>query len=369
MNTAGRNAGQGYCGAFVVMRDVLLFMVLMLCFALLYRISPTLFFGSSHARVNGGVQDAAIPAAAVAQQSVMLPAADAAQNASTRSDVAETAPAAEPTPVAAAKAAPSAVAAEAAPAVNVQAGPVGDFSSVFPTTDTGVNALHSYQTDALRIAITKIAENGVTYFVADVWVKSIDCFKTAFAKGEYGRNIHEMPAKIAVDNGAVFAVSGDYYGARDKGIVVRNGQLYRDVMNEDVCVLRTDGTLSAYSANEFSALQSLDETVWQAWAFGPALVKDGAACDTSGSKIKVKNPRCAIGFYEPGHYCFIVVDGRQDGYSSGMSLTELTNAFVSMGCKTAYNLDGGATAMMVFDGQVVNHPTNGGRASSDIICF
>lgn len=232
-----------------------------------------------------------------------------------------------------------------------------------------MNALYSYQTDTVKIAIDKVQSDGVTYFVADVYVKSIDAFKTAFANDSYGRGLHEMPLKIATDNDAVFAVSGDYYGAREQGVVVRNGILYRDVMGDDVCILRKDGTLSVYQKSSFSPLDMLDDTVWQAWAFGPALVQDGAACDTSSSRIKVKNPRSAIGYYSPGHYSFIVVDGRQNGYSTGMTLDELANTFVSLGCVTAYNLDGGATAMMVFDGAVISQPTNGGRSSSDIIYF
>lgn len=245
----------------------------------------------------------------------------------------------------------------------------GDFSSLFPTIDTGISAYKSFQSDTLKIAINKIEDNGTTYFLADVWVKNINAFHTALAKGTYGRGYHEMPLKIANENQAIFAVSSDYYGAREHGVVVRNGILYRDVMSDDVCILKIDGSLSVYDKNSFSALEMLDDTVWQAWAFGPALVKDGAACDTSSSKIKVKNPRSAIGYYEPGHYCFIVVDGRQSGYSAGMTLDELANTFESLGCKTAYNLDGGATAMMVFQGAVISQPTNGGRSSSDIIYF
>ncbi len=245
----------------------------------------------------------------------------------------------------------------------------GDFSATFPAEDTGANALYSYQGDTTKIAINKVQSDGVTYFVADVWIKNIDAFQTALAKDSYGRGIHEMPLTIANDHHAVFAVSGDYYGAREQGVVVRDGVLYRDVMGDDVCMLKRDGTIAIYPKSEFSALSMLDSTVWQAWAFGPALVENGTACDTSNSKIKVKNPRCAIGYYEPGHYCFVVVDGRQSDYSDGMTLAELADTFVSLGCQSAYNLDGGATAMMVFQGAVISHPTNGGRSSSDIIYF
>ena len=398
MELANQSGRQQYDGALLIMRDILIFLALLTCFAFLYRIAPSVFCGATSVSMQAKAADVALPEERQIATVPILPTMEAEAAAPSQSKAEET------TATAAAESAgmgatldaatPDAISVEApvtatadtavsdAAAVKASAdaqaptrsaptgdSPTGDFSAVFPAADTGAGALHSYQSDDMRIAITKIAESGVTYFVADVWVKNISVFKTAFAKGEYGRNIHEMPAKIAADNGAVFAVSGDYYGARDKGAVVRNGSLYRDVMNEDVCILRYDGTLEIDSASEFSSLQSLDETVWQAWAFGPALVKDGAACDTSGSKIKVKNPRCAIGFYEPGHYCFLVVDGRQDGYSSGMTLSELSSTFVTLGCKAAYNLDGGATAMMIFDGEVVNRPTHGGRASSDIICF
>ncbi|HRX57761.1 MAG TPA: hypothetical protein P5075_03205, partial [Eubacteriales bacterium] len=103
----------------------------------------------------------------------------------------------------------------------------GDFSATFPAIDTGTNALYSYQTDTVRIAIDRVQENNVTYFVADVYVKNIDALKTAFAKGTYGKSIYAFPTKTAEENNAVFAVTGDYYSARSKGIVIRNGTLYR----------------------------------------------------------------------------------------------------------------------------------------------
>ena len=74
---------------------------------------------------------------------------------------------------------------------------IGDFSASFPAEDTGSGALYSYQTDSVRIAIKRVQENDVTYFVADVYVRSIDALKTAFAKGEYGKSIYEFPLKTA----------------------------------------------------------------------------------------------------------------------------------------------------------------------------
>ena len=246
---------------------------------------------------------------------------------------------------------------------------LGDFSAVFPHEDTGVGALYSYQSDTLRIAIDKIQQNEITYYVADVWIKSIDAFKTAFAKDQYGQGIHQKPVAMSVNNNAILAITGDYYGARAKGIVIRTGELYRDTLYNDVAVLYADGTLQTYSKDEFSIDAAIDHQAYQAWSFGPKLLENGQPIEEFTDSIKNANPRSAIGYYEPGHYCLVVVDGRQPGYSKGMTLAELSRVFYDLGCETAYNLDGGQTAMMVFQGAPVNQAYKGGRECSDILYF
>ncbi len=246
----------------------------------------------------------------------------------------------------------------------------GDFSATFPTEDTGVGALYSYQTDSVRIAINRIQENDVTYFVADVYVRSIDALKTAFAKGTYGKSIYDFPLTTANANSAVFAVTGDYYSARSQGIVVRNGTLYRDVAGTDVCVLYQDGEMKTYDASSFNLSDAIARGVWQTWSFGPPLLdENGAHITEFDSQLTERHPRSVVGYYAPGHYCFVVIDGRQTGYSIGMRLTEVSVLMESLGCKQAYNLDGGATAVMMFQGNVINQPYKGGRESGDIIYF
>ncbi|MEN6509581.1 MAG: phosphodiester glycosidase family protein [Smithella sp.] len=339
-----------WSGPLLIARDTLIFLACVLTVTLIYFVSPKTF---NSAATDQMTDSSDLNMQAQKNDDSYMPQTSAVLTASVSLATETPSPTPDPTPT---------------PTLDT---PIshGDFSATFPSSDTGINALYSYQGDTTKIAINKVQANGVTYFVADVWIKNIDAFHTALAKGTYGRGIHEMPLKIANANNAVFAVSGDYYGARELGVVVRDGAIYRDVMGEDVCILGKDGSLNIYQKSEFNSLHMLNDTVWQAWAFGPALVENGMVCDTSDSKIKVKNPRSAIGYFEPGHYCFIVVDGRQSGYSDGMTLNELANTFVSLGCVTAYNLDGGATAMMVYQGAVISQPTSGGRSSSDIIYF
>jgi exopolysaccharide biosynthesis protein len=166
-------------------------------------------------------------------------------------------------------------------------------------------------------------------------------------------------------------MNGDYYGNGGNGVVIRNGEVFRSNTNgSDVCVLYYDGTMKTYSSQEFDVDQAIKDGAWQAWSFGPALLDDNGNSKTdfiADGHVMEVNPRSAIGYYEPGHYCMVVVDGRQSGYSSGMTLSGLSELFHKLGCTAAYNLDGGKSSAMTFDDSLVNQPSQGGREVSDCI--
>lgn len=234
--------------------------------------------------------------------------------------------------------------------------------------------LNSYQNDSVKLTIEQVQmgedESQVTYYVADVYVTSINLLRTAFAGDTYGKNFREETLEIANDNQAILAISGDSYGNSENGIVVRNGVLYREETNDaEICVLFCDGTMKTYTAKEFNDESILEQEVWQIWNFGPALVEDGRLINEfqTTSYLNRTHPRCAIGYVEPGHYKFVVVDGRDEGYSKGVTLSELAQIMKEEGCENAYNLDGGKSSAMVFQGEYVNQPADGGRTISDII--
>lgn len=238
---------------------------------------------------------------------------------------------------------------------------------MFPKESTGEKAYKSYQSDDVRIAIVRVQKKGVLYYVADIWIRDIRLFRTAFAKGKYGGGRQSMKT-LAKNNKALLALSGDYYGARENGIVIRNGKLYRDRSHYDVCVLYQNGEMHTYLNKEWEAIRDTAQGVYQAWGFGPKLLDEFGQATTyfDGFDKERLNPRAAIGYYEPGHYCFVVVEGRCES-SKGMLLSDLSRLFYELGCKTAYNLDGGATAILAFKGEYINAPSNGGRAQYDIL--
>lgn len=224
----------------------------------------------------------------------------------------------------------------------------------------------SYQSEDINITIDKVEADGTVYFVADIYVRNLQNLLTAFADGEFGRGHSDKAVNIANDNNALLAVSGDYCSIRNEGIVIRNGVLYRDRVWEDVLIMNNDGSFETFSPEEFDMEALIQNGAYQGWSFGPMLLKDGQPMEKFNSKVNPANPRCAVGYYEPGHYCFVLVDGRQSGYSKGMTLKELSKLFYDLGCSVAYNMDGGQSAMMTFMGEIVNNPVKGGRDVSDI---
>ena len=227
---------------------------------------------------------------------------------------------------------------------------------------------NSYYDGNISIVISEYQEEDTTIYVADVQVTSPEYLKTALAQGLYGKNVKAATSDIAEENDAILAVNGDYYGAQEKGYVIRNGVLYRDTSagREDL-VIYSDGSFGIINESEISAQQLLESGAWQVLSFGPALVENGelaVSVDDEVGRAKSSNPRTAIAVIDELHYLFIVSDGRTDE-SEGLSLFELAEFIKGLGAETAYNLDGGGSSTMYFNGEVVNNPTTNGRKISE----
>ena len=235
----------------------------------------------------------------------------------------------------------------------------------------------SYSDDNISVTLTEKTVNNTQVYVADVTVSSAQYLKTALANNTYGNNVTAKTSETAANNNAILAVNGDYYGANTTGYVIRNGVVYRDTVREDASngdlAIYKDGSFKIIYENEISADQLVKDGVVNLLAFGPALVENGEIVVNTKSEVgqsMASNPRTAIGIIDENHYIIIVSDGRTSE-SQGLSLYELAEVMKSYGVKTAYNLDGGGSSTMYFNGQVINKPTTNGniseRAVSDIV--
>ena len=239
------------------------------------------------------------------------------------------------------------------------------------TTDT------SYSDDNIQVSLTEKTVENTQVYIADITVSSSDYLKTAFAQNTYGTNVTAKTSVTATENNAILAVNGDYYGANSTGYVIRNGVVYRDTVREDSSngdlAIYKDGSFKVIYEDEISADQLVKDGVVNLLAFGPSLVENGEITVDTNSEVgqsMASNPRTAIGIIDENHYIIVVSDGRTSE-SEGLSLYQLAEVMKSYGVKTAYNLDGGGSSTLYFNGQVINKPTTNGtiseRAVSDIV--
>ena len=236
----------------------------------------------------------------------------------------------------------------------------------------------SYKDDNISINLSETTVNNTQVYVADVTVTSSDYLKTAFAQNAFGTNVTAKTSETAADNNAILAVNGDYYGANSTGYVIRNGVVYRDTVREDSSngdlAIYKDGSFKIIYENQISADQLVKDGVVNLLAFGPALVENGEIAVGTNEEVgqaMASNPRTAIGIIDENHYIIVVSDGRTSE-SKGLSLYQMAEVMKSYGVKTAYNLDGGGSSTLYFNGQVINKPTTVGnkiseRSVSDIV--
>lgn len=223
-----------------------------------------------------------------------------------------------------------------------------------------------YHDDQIDIVLTTMRVENTTVYVADVQIADISLLKTALAGNTYARNLTETTSVQAANTGAILAINGDYYGAQERGYVLRNGVLYRASAQSgtDALVIGADGNFRIINEGETSADTLVREGAWQVLTFGPALINGGQVTVSSSDEVgraMTSNPRTAIGQISEGHYLLVVSDGRTKE-STGLSLRQLAELMQSLGAQIAYNLDGGGSSTMVFQGRVVNSPTTNGRS-------
>ncbi len=233
-----------------------------------------------------------------------------------------------------------------------------------------------YSDGNITVTLSEHRVNDTTVYVADVRISSAEYLRTAFAKNAYGRNVTEKTSVMAENNEAILAINGDYYGARESGFVIRNGVIYRErgASDREALVIYSSGEFGIVNEKETSAAELLSNGARQVLSFGPALVIDSKVAVGENEEVGQamrSNPRTAIGILGELHYVLVVSDGRTKE-SAGLSLRELAEFMESLGAKTAYNLDGGGSSTMYFNGRVVNNPTTDGkkiqeRSVSDIV--
>lgn len=225
-----------------------------------------------------------------------------------------------------------------------------------------------YISDDLGIKLVEQKSTNQHYWIAEVVTTKNNQLQAEFANNTYGGK-RETLSSMASRMGAILAInaSGFYMDSNmPMGSMVRDGQLIQTDPNFTSEVLSTtwSGDLNFFQVNDQASAYASD--INDTFAFGPILVRNGIATEI---KDNSRHPRTAIGQLDKNRYIIVVAEGRLKN-AQGLTLTELQNIFLSLGCQTAYNLDGGGSSTLYFKGQVINTPSDGQeRAITDMIYF
>lgn len=234
-----------------------------------------------------------------------------------------------------------------------------------------------YEDDNIKIELKEYTIQNTKAYVADVQIKNAELLKTGFAKNSYGKNITAKTSTIANSFNAILAINGDYYGVQESGYVLKNGVVYRSTSagNKEDLVIYKDGSFEIINESEVDINTLLNNGAYNVLSFGPSLVRNGTVSISENYEVAramTSNPRTAIGIIDDLHYVFVVSDGRTTD-SEGFTLYELADFMKNtLGVEIAYNLDGGGSSTMYFNGKVINNPTTNGnkiseRSVSDIV--
>lgn len=250
---------------------------------------------------------------------------------------------------------------------------VGEFRVKFADKFTSGEVIQTdttYQSANVNVSFSTMRFKEANVNIAEIYIADISNLINVFGNDTYGRGSRyaEHPTDMAQRWHGIATLSGDYYGARSDGVVIRNGTLYRDeAITRDVCVLYWDGSVKCFSPSAFNAETEMANGAYQAWNFGPMLLdSNGLNMESFNSDVTGGHPRSIFGYYEPGHYAFVMVDGRSDE-SKGLNMEYCSILAYTLGFKQAYNLDGGQSATMVKGGEVYGVPYKGGRNVSDAL--
>lgn len=257
-----------------------------------------------------------------------------------------------------------------------------------PTPDYPILTENSYQDENIKITIEERYvenQNGIRnrVFVVDLKLSSIEYLRT-FINFEGKKVVKTTVSAMAEKNDAIFAINGDFFTMRDYGFVLRNYVIYRewaraanDKFSDDALLFLSDGTMMIVDESEVyyngvPSANGLPLDTYQCFAFGPRLVEAGDITVSENDEVgqaAAANPRTAIGMIEPLHYKIVVAEGRLERYHKldGMTLYELATFMKSLGCGIAYNLDGGSSSTIYFNGEVLNETPDDERRISDCI--
>lgn len=247
------------------------------------------------------------------------------------------------------------------------------------TTETEIlpgSQVHYYYDETILVITWKQLMDGAVYTVSEVKIADPSQFRRFLADGEFGSYSKYYPSEMAASVNAVVATNADFYIYWGTGIVVYDSKLLRtEGYSMDSCFIDQNGDLLFAHKGQLTNKAKMQEFVEDngvrfSMAFGPVLIEDGEIVDIKFpypvGEGKASDTRMALCQRDTLHYMLVTVT-QEPPYGPSPDWWGFAKNLKILGCEKAYNLDGGQSATVVMDGQVINHVKQ--RQTSDIIYF
>jgi len=237
---------------------------------------------------------------------------------------------------------------------------------------------NGYRDDTIIVEMEKQRMFDSDVYIAYVKVATPSQIRTAVAGKKMGSSSTNKTSTISKNYNGIVAMNGDYYTKTKAGYIVRMGDSYREKTSKNMDLLLIDELGDFHimlhghdNQKEEMAVFKSEHEIVNGFFFGPALVKDGEKLEIPKNyqfDPHQKNPRAGIAQLGTLTYAMVVVNGRT-GSSEGVTLAEFASIMEELGAKQAYNLDGGNSATLAFNGEVYNDKPQDERAVTDILYF
>lgn len=258
--------------------------------------------------------------------------------------------------------------------------PLLDGQSLYFTTETPIapdTQIHYYRDETILVITWKQAINSTAYTFSEIKIADPSQIRRYLSGGSYGSGKLAIPTEMAATVNAVVATSGDYYQFRNAGVIVYNGAICRASGGADTCYVDEKGDLHfTYMRDQMDMAKAQkfveENQIRFSVAFGPVLVENGekVAFGSYGlGEVGGNFARAAICQMDELHY--LLVNANAEGnLGTYPTMYAFAEQIYATGCQQAYALDGGQTATLIMDGELVNQMTKGyQRKISDIIYF
>lgn len=235
-----------------------------------------------------------------------------------------------------------------------------------------------YDETILVICWKEVIERRVCSCV-EVKIADASQFRRKLTEDYFGSSVKQYTTQMAASVNAVTAMNADFYSFRPYGIVVYQGELYRYNTSVDTLFIDDQGDFSFMRRFEDPGQEAMQQRAYEnhiqfSLAFGPVLIENGVVQhleDNYGGvgEMNMEYSRAGIGQFDRLHYLYMTVNHSNEG-TPRAKVNEFADIIATKNLKQAYNLDGGQTSEIVFNGTPYNHVDFGNeRDISDCIYF